>query len=63
MKVKHLTHKQDEWFDVIDSDLDTDLETGKYIGISDMLKLGDGRWYLQNECVYLTKDGQVMPCV
>lgn len=63
MKVRHITHKVDEWFEVVDSDPDCDFETGQYVGINDMVKLSDGKWYPQNECVYMDADGIERQCV
>ena len=63
MKLRHITHKDNEWFDVVDSDPDVDFETGEYVGLSDMLKLSDGGWYRQNECVYVDKNGNTLQCV
>jgi len=62
MLVQHISHKSNEWFDVIDSDPDCDFETGQYVGLSDMLKLSNGEWYLQNECQYITKSGEIRAC-
>jgi hypothetical protein len=63
MKAQHIfSHKSDEWFDIIDSDPDCDFETGQYVGISDMLKLSNGNWYLQNECQYINKEGIIQLC-
>jgi hypothetical protein len=56
-------HKPNEWFFAIDSDPDVDWDTGKYVGISDMLKLSDGNWYQKSECVYLTEDGTIKSCM
>jgi len=63
MLVQHISHKSDEWFNVEDSDPDCDFETGEYLGISDMLKLSDGKWYLLNECQYIDKKGVIQPCL
>tara|TARA_R110000851_G_scaffold313756_1_gene475470 strand:- start:1590 stop:1775 length:186 start_codon:yes stop_codon:yes gene_type:complete len=44
--VKSIHHeKSNEWFFVMVEDPDVDWDTGKYVGISDMLKLSDGNWY------------------
>jgi len=63
LKIKHITHKSHEWFEAIDSDPDVDFETGEYVGISDMIKLSDGNWYRQNECIYLDSNGVERMCV
>jgi hypothetical protein len=63
MRVRSITHQTNEWFSVIDRDLDVDWDTGAYVGISDMLKLSDGHWYRQDECVYLIEAGSVESCM
>jgi hypothetical protein len=55
VKVKQFYHE--EWYDVIDEDPDCDFESGEYLGVNDMIKLSDGRWYRKNECLYRGIDG------
>lgn len=62
MNVRHLSHINGEWFKIVDEDPDCDFETGKYIGLSDMLKFSNGKWYPKNECQYVDNHGNVKSC-
>jgi hypothetical protein len=62
MKFQHISHTKDEWFDLIETDYDCDFETGEYIGIDDRIKLSDGRWYSEVECLYRKETGDILSC-
>ena len=62
MKAQHISHKSDEWFDIVGEDPDCDFDTGKYIGLHDNLKFCNGHWYPKSECVYKNADDIVASC-
>ena len=62
MLMQHKSHEQDQWYEVLDSDMDCDFITGQYIGLTNRVKLSDGKWYAENECNY-TDDGMTVKSV